>query len=740
MLGICTSDTPNLTVTTMEHKESFVWADTPCAKFRYCELATNSKRPIHSNWQTNTKSFDEVWNAHQANRSNIGLVLGNTSGVMDIDCDSLEAVALMHHLADNYLGHFKRSHDSAHYLFLCEGGGKTVRLAQPDGGVIVELRGDGGQTMVPPSTHPDGQQLFMKDWHSDASHHQYDSLYQLVHRVGALALLMQGWDVGSRHQLSLSFAGLCQSLGISYDDTYEMVQLLCHVTHDEEENARLNNVRLTYLRPTAGNIGFTGLCEVIDKASADKVSDWLCKAYGLRPAGTQVTVASHDVISLETISRPEHVNEANLAAVYAFKLQDKARYCFDNKHWYLWDGTRWKQDKQRQLLQLTTEFLQLAAASFITNGEPDVARRILTFLSAQKLENIEKLAQPKLAISLTDFDTNPMQLCVGNGVIDLETGKLMSPTPSMHHSKMAGVEHDVDASCPRFMQFLDDIFPNDEELVAYVQKVAGYLLTGSTKEQCMFMLLGGGANGKSTLVNLLTGLLGDYAANTAASTLMASNSNQYGDDLIRLNGARLITSAETENGQRFAEAKIKSFTGGDKVTGRPLYGLWVEFVPVGKIVLTTNNRPEIRGSDDGIWRRIREVPFNRQFKDAEQDRELMSALRLELPGILNWAIEGCLRWQSDGLTPPASVTASVSEYRSEMDTVVSFIADECLVAAHERTPVASLYEQYFSWCKSSGKHPHSKVQFGKALSNQGYEQVRDSTGRYWQGLSISITA
>jgi len=719
----------------MKNNIKDVWANSPCDTFRYCELAKEQKRPIHKSWQTNTKSFDEVWSIHQTNWSNIGLVLGNTSGVMDIDCDSFEAVALMRHLADGYLGHFKRSHDSAHYLFLCEEGGKTVQLKHPDGGVMIELRGDGSQTMVPPSTHPNGQQLSMKDWHSDASPHQYDSLYRILHRVGVLGLLMRGWHIGSRHQLSLSFTGLCQSLGILYDDTYDMVQLLCHVTHDEEENSRLNNVKVTYQRPIGSNVGFSGLCDVLGKACAEKVSDWLCKAYGLQPARTQVTVASHDVISLETISRPEHVNEANLAAVYASQLKDKARYCFEDKHWYLWDGTRWKQDKQRQLLQLTTEFVQLAAKCAIENGEPDVARRILTFLSAQKLENLEKLAQPKLAISLTDFDTNPMQLCVGNGVIDLETGKLMSPMPSMRHSKMAGVEHEAGATCPRFMQFLADIFPDDEELIAYVQKVAGYLLTGSTKEQGLFMLLGSGANGKSTLVSLLTNLLGDYAANTAASTLMASNSNQYGDDLIRLAGARLITSSETEHGQRFAEAKIKSFTGGDKVTGRPLYGSWVEFVPVGKIVLTTNNRPEIRGSDDGIWRRIREIPFNRQFREAEQDRELMSALRQELPGILNWAIEGCLLWQAEGLKAPASVAASISAYRSEMDTVVGFIEDECHQDPSQKSSVASLYEQYASWCKAQDKHPRTKVQFGTALKSQGYAQVRDSTGRYWQGLT-----
>ncbi|MDC6455449.1 phage/plasmid primase, P4 family [Alphaproteobacteria bacterium] len=445
------------------------------------------------------------------------------------------------------------------------------------------------------------------------------------------------------------------------------------------------------------------------------------------------------IAELRIMRRPENVSEANLAQVFAAYLQGKALHCFDDKHWYLWNGQRSQKDKQNQITLNAEAFVQLAAKMVIDEGEPDIARRILGFMSAQKLDNLVKLAKPRLAVNLTDFDSDPMQLCVGNGVIDLATGKLLEPNPAMRHSKMAGVSYDAQASCPRFMQFLKDIFPDDPELLEYAQKVAGYILTGSTKEQCLFMLLGGGANGKSTLVSLLTKLMGDYAANTAASTLMASSNNQLGDDLIRLAGARLVTAAETEHGQRFAEAKIKSFTGGDMISARPLYGEWVDFKPVGKILLTTNNRPEIRGSDDGIWRRIREIPFNRQFTEAEQDKELMTTLTQELPGILNWAIEGCLLWQANGLSAPASVTASVSEYRSEMDTVCSFIVDECTVAAHERIPIGNLYEQYVSWCRSSGKHPRSKVQFGKALTSQGYEQIRGSTGRYWRGLSISIT-
>jgi len=202
-----------------------------------------------------------------------------------------------------------------------------------------------------------------------------------------------------------------------------------------------------------------------------------------------------DIVDMRLIRRPENVTEANLADAFAMQLKGKAVFCFDDKHWYLWNGERWQRDKQKQMLLRSAEFVREIAKLAVDYDEPDIARRVLGFLSAQKLENLEKLAKPRLGIHLTDFDAHPMQLCVENGVIDLATGKLLDPEPSMHHSKMAGVAYDAYANCPRFMQFLKDIFPDDPELLEYVQKVAGYTLTGSTKEQCLFMLLGGGANG-----------------------------------------------------------------------------------------------------------------------------------------------------------------------------------------------------------------------------------------------------
>ena len=704
--------------------------------FRYCELKSKSKVPAHANWQDEDKKLNEAIALFEAQKSNIGLLLGRKSNIIDIDCDSQEAVIIASHLVKGHLASFFRGCSSGHYLVRCEGG-KTTQFLDDNGDTIIEMRGNGAQTMMPPSIHPDGQQLTFSEWNKDADEYHYDDINKMVHRIGALSLLLRKWRKGSRHQLSLCIAGLCQSIGLTYDDALDVIQLLCSVTHDEEEQSRINNVKHTYQRPSHRNLGYEGLVHIANKDFATKVSAWLQIGFGLIDYKPQLPSNDNELTRLNTIANIEEVTEAKLAELYASQLTNKALYCFSDKHWYLWDGNRWQKDEQRQMLLLTKGFVRLAAKVALDGLGRDIVNRILSFETANKMESLEKLAKPELAVRITDFDNNIMQLCVKNGVIDLYTGKLLQPLPSMLHSKMAGVSFEQDASCPRFIQFLNDIFEGDNDLMEYIQKVAGYMLTGNTDEQSLFMLLGGGANGKSTLVNVLTNLLGDYAVNTPTNTLMATVNGGVGDDIVRMAGARLITAQESENGQRFAEAKIKSLTGGDEVTGRPLYGVHFSFKPVGKIVIATNNRPEIRGADEGIWRRIREIPFNRQFKEAEQDKQLMSNLLKELPGILNWAIEGCLKWQSEGLTAPLAVDASGAQYRSEMDTVAGFIDEECSHNPSGSVKVSALYEQYFDWCKQQGKSPRTKIQFGKSMISNGYEQSRSQNGRVWLGLKIN---
>ena len=180
---------------------------------------------------------------------------------------------------------------------------------------------------------------------------------------------------------------------------------------------------------------------------------------------------------------------------------------------------------------------------------------------------------------------------------------------------------------------------------------------------------------------------------------------------------------------------VKELTGGDRIRARRMREDFWEFAPTHHIWLVGNHKPTVYGTDHGIWRRVKLIPFEVTIPDAEQDKKLLRKLKTELPGILNWAIEGCLLWQAEGLNAPASVTASITAYRSEMDTVAGFIEDECHQDPTQRSSVANLYEQYASWCKAQDKHPRTKVQFGTVLKSQGYAQVRDNTGRYWQGLT-----
>ena len=280
-----------------------------------------------------------------------------------------------------------------------------------------------------------------------------------------------------------------------------------------------------------------------------------------------------------------------------------------------------------------------------------------------------------------------------------------------------------------------DIFESDQDLISYVQRAIGYSLTGSTSEQCLFILIGDGANGKSTFVNVISKLLGDYSKAAASQTLIANGSTSVGDDLVDLVGARLIPVSETEEGEGLAEAKIKQMTGGDVLKGRPLYGKYIQFSINGKILLATNSLPSINNTDHGIWRRIQAIPFNRTFTSEQQDKDLGSKLNEELPGILNWAIKGCLDWQQQGLDQPQIVLEQVSAYKTEMDSIAQFVEQECDIDPDSRYFASKLYEAYRHYCQAIGRKPQSTNAFKKALDKlTGVYQTRTASGMQWHGI------
>ena len=313
-----------------------------------------------------------------------------------------------------------------------------------------------------------------------------------------------------------------------------------------------------------------------------------------------------------------------------------------------------------------------------------------------------------------------IRLCINiyhgppNGGIP-KTGQPSIPNPEVLVSKALSVGYLPDAECPKFLRFLNDIFENDRELIEFVQQAVGYSLTGSTSEQCLFIMIGDGANGKSTFINVINKLLGSYATSAASHTLIANGGGSIGDDLVDLIGARLITVSETEEGQSLAEAKIKQMTGGDTLKGRPLYGTYVQFSIIGKLLLATNSLPQINNTDHGIWRLIKAIPFNRTFAAEEQDKHLSEKLMEELPGILNWAIEGCLEWQRNGLQTPQIVEDQVTEYKSAMDSISQFINEECEVGKDYFYAASKFYQAYRDQCPGTGRKPQSQTAFQRSL-------------------------
>ena len=401
----------------------------------------------------------------------------------------------------------------------------------------------------------------------------------------------------------------------------------------------------------------------------------------------------------------------------------------------IWNGSIWSSDDCGLIIKLAFQFISEAKQALFDTGNHSAAGNLSSFESLNRLENLCKLAATDRAVSLNGFDKDPMLLAAPNQWIDLQSGHAFDPDPSILVSKSITTDYCAKSLWPNFDAFLNGIFESDQSLIDYVQRVIGYSLTGTTSEQCLFILIGDGANGKSTFVNVINKLLGDYSKAASSQTLVAKGSSSIGDDLVDLVSARLISVSETEAGEALAEAKIKQMTGGDVLKGRPLYGNWLEFSIIGKIFLATNSLPQINNTDHGIWRRIQAIPFNRTFTAEEQDKDLGVKLTTELSGILNWAIQGCLEWQQQGLNPPQVVLDQVSAYKTEMDSIAQFVEQECSLAAEAKYPASRLYEDYRHYCQILGRKPQSNSAFKKALDKLvNVYQSRSSSGMQWHGI------
>ena len=706
-----------------------------CVQDAYLALHPQSKIPVDSDWPNLVKAKEEVLPMG----GNIGLLLGAKSGIIDVDLDCREAKGLADLILPTPFAEFDRgTSDSGHYLFRANSFGPTKRFTGAGSKTtIVELRADGVQTMIPPSVHPDGSHLAFQAFNEHADPVEYSDLLKHVSLLAAVSEITQNWTHGQRHNLALGFAGLCIKADLDPNLIMQIIQRICSLTNDVDEQDRLNAVRFSVNKAADDLAGFSLLTDLLGygaaKRIADRVDQYTDK--GTTTSLIQAHMPRSSVLELGQFADRANVTEAKMGIQFAEWLKGKAVYIIESKQWMIWNGCFWEADLCNNIQNLAYQFVQDIKITLIENGSVHDARELSSFESLNRLQNISAFASTRLSISASLFDADPMILATRTDWVNLETGTAHAPDPKILVSKASDVNFGVAATCPKFEQFVNDIFEGNSELISFVRRAIGYSLTGSTSEQCLFIMIGDGANGKSTFVNVIKHLLGTYGTTAAAQTLIAQGGSSIGDDLVDLARSRFISVSETEEGQSLAEAKIKQMTGGDTLKGRPLYGSYVEFKIIGKLWLATNSLPQINNSDYGIWRRIMAIPFNRTFSVEEQDKTLQLKLMEELPGILNWAIQGCLEWQREGLNPPKIVQDQVAEYKSSMDSISQFIRDECELGVDCSHTASQFYSEYRSWCLAVGKKPKNQTAFKRALeATKGVYQKRTAKGNTWFGI------
>ncbi|MHB9132704.1 MAG: phage/plasmid primase, P4 family [Armatimonadota bacterium] len=440
-------------------------------------------------------------------------------------------------------------------------------------------------------------------------------------------------------------------------------------------------------------------------------------------------------------------NAERLKALYGGDLC----HCDALGGWLHWDGARWNPDnaadEARKRAHCTARQI-LVEAAHIT-GEDGIAkdRREGLIKWARASESLRATtamlsqAEPYFAVPQERFDADPWLLNCANGTIDLRTGKLRPHERTNYCRQFSPVAYDPHAQAPQWVRFLSRIFAGNLELIEFIRQAVGYTLTGAVSEQCLFFMYGGGANGKSTFVETLMALLGSYQqkAPTEMLTVKHHMASTVPNDIARLAGARMAICNETSQGAKFATARLKDLTGGDTITARFLRHEWFDFKPTHKLWIYGNHKPIITENDDGIWRRMRLIPFTVQIPEAERDPNFRERnLVPELPGILAWAVQGCLTWQQHGkLIQPAIVSNATTHYREEMDFTQEFIDCCCVVGPRYRIRKGELYEVYKQYCFENNEREMSCKLFTQDLGRRGYQSTtRSRNGFSWLGIAL----
>jgi putative DNA primase/helicase len=466
--------------------------------------------------------------------------------------------------------------------------------------------------------------------------------------------------------------------------------------------------------------------------------DWVIERRKL--AGIVVPDEVKSPIEYNPVIRSDSAN----AELFSELHNERVRFDHRRNRWLIWKGSRWEPDSNGEVYRLAVQTAKYRYKQ--AEGISDLEERkretnwAISSESRAKIDACIALAKNIQPIADTGntWDASRWLLGTENGVIDLKTGELRPGKPDDRITMSAGIEYNPEADCPRWKQFLSEVF-DDDDLTNWIWRALGYSLTGDTSEQCVFIGYGKGANGKTRLIEALRHALGDYAYTSPFSTFELHQRSSIPNDMAALENKRFVSSSETNDNTRLNEARIKALSGGDPITARYLHCEYFTFEPHLKIWLLVNHKPKVADDSHGFWRRVKLIPFTKQFTGNQEDKHLGDKLKAEAPGILNWLVKGCLEWQKVGLTPePECIKNAVKEYKAESDPLNDFIEECCIEKENGIARARELFNAYENWAESYGMKDRERLnstQFGRKIA-QKFEKARDSESKFYWGITL----
>jgi putative DNA primase/helicase len=695
----------------------------------YSLIRVKGKCPIEKEWQKychTTRSFLEI---NFQPGENAGIACGPASRVLVVDIDDEDLFKKIC-AEKGWPITETRTHRTG-------GGGRHLLYSYPTDGKRYgnkllknfgfDIKGDAGQVVAPGSIHPiTGKQYTVENDLPMAEAPEW--LKELCCDEPPISASKMGTgptSTGTKNHIDPAEILNGVSEGERNDKLFKYACSLCAQRRPKEEIAVLI---LTAARECSPPFPEAEALVVVESA-------W---KYASQP---QITAGA------SSSSSPGHrtLDDIGNAERLIDRYGENLRYCHKWKEWLIWDGKRFACDENDKII----EFAKVTVREIHTEAarETDDNRRTSIGKHANRSQSIKAInSLISLAKSCDGIPVSPLELNVNewlynvnNGTLDLKTGCLLPHERSHLITKIAPVVYDPNATCPKWEAFLDKIMAGDQEMVAFLHRMIGYTLTGSTSEQCLFFLYGQGANGKSTFLEVIRALLGEYARQADFSTFIQRKSDAVRNDIAALEGARMVTAVEVEDGKQFAESLVKQMTGGDTVTARFLFKENFEFKPQGKIWLAANHKPQIKGTEHAIWRRIHLIPFEVQIPETERIPDYAEELKTELPGILNLALAGCLDWQKNGIQLPKKVKDATAAYRAEMDNLEQFIKESCSLNPTANCTSTSLYSAYRQWCDDNGENQMDVKTFTRRMLERRFEKKRGSGGYFWEGIGLIST-